>query len=205
MAIWSERHNLPAKRSTNWSHARQQLLLIPEAVVLLALLLIGWATQFPPLLGALALLVACLFGIRLLLIAVAARKLASGAYDLADRLLGLALKLHPWSLDALLLRAQGLTQRGDDEAAEAVLRRAAQLYPGDESLQSVLASSMLAQGRLTEGWRIVRDAQTGDAAATGVDRPACRSRRRQGARDHASRRAGSPAAARGASAPGDAG
>ncbi len=161
MAIWSERHNLPAKRSVIWGHARQQLLLIPEAIILLALLLIGWATHFPPLLGALALLIACLFGIRLSLIAVAARKLANGAYETADRLLAVALKLHPWSLDALLLRAQGLTQRGDDEAAEAVLRRAAHYYPDDESLQSILASSMLAQGRLTDGWRILYDTRQG--------------------------------------------
>lgn len=163
MAIWSARHNLPAKRSPIWRQARQQLWLIPEAGALLALLLIGWATGFPPLLGALALLVACLFGIRLSLIAVAARKLAGGAYETADRLLALALKLHPWSLDALLLRAQGLTQRGADEAAEAVLRRAAHFYPDDESLQSILASSMLAQGRFADSWHILRDSPPGAA------------------------------------------
>jgi Flp pilus assembly protein TadD len=53
-----------------------------------------------------------------------------------------------------VLRAQGLTHQGEDEAAEQLLRRATQLYPADTGLQSALASTLLAQGRIAEGWQI---------------------------------------------------
>jgi hypothetical protein len=162
MAIWSERRRLPAKRPDLWSHVRQQALLIPEAIVLALLLFAGWLAGFPAAIGGLALLVAIGFGARLLLLAVASRRVQQGDYAIATRLIHWALVLNPWSRDALLLQAQSLTQRGDDEAAETVLRRAAALYPGDESLQSVLAGSMLAQGRMSEGWRAAHAAGHSD-------------------------------------------
>jgi tetratricopeptide (TPR) repeat protein len=128
--------------------------------VLAGLLALGWASNFPPLLGLLAVATALVFGLRLGLLALGERQLARGEYTRADKLIRIALKLNPWSADALVLRAQGLTHRGDDETAEHVLRRAASLYPDDHLLQNALAASILSQGRIAEGWQLARTQDT---------------------------------------------
>lgn len=156
MALFTDAHRGPAKRARTLGLVAQQLLLIPEAVVLAGLLALGWASNFPPLLGLLAVTTALVFGLRLGLLALAERQLARGEYTRADKLIRVALKLNPWSADALVLRAQGLTHRGDDEKAEQVLRRAASLYPDDQLLQNALAASILSQGRIAEGWQLAR-------------------------------------------------
>ncbi len=156
MALFTDARSKPTKFARTWSIVAQQLLLIPEAVILAGLLAIGWASNFPPLLGLLAVTTALVFGLRIGLLTLAERHLTHGAYVRADRLVRLALKLNPWSADALVLRAQGLTHRGDDETAEHVLRRAAELYPDDQLLQNALAASVLSQGRIAEGWQIAR-------------------------------------------------
>lgn len=156
MASLGEMHNKDPKRHHIWSRVRQQALLVPEAGVLLGLLLIGWALHFPALIGILALVTMLLFALRLALMALAERQITRGDYARADWLIRTALRLNPWSADALVLRAQGLTHQGEDEAAEKLLRRAAQLYPDDSALQSALASALLAQGRIAEGWQVAR-------------------------------------------------
>ncbi len=155
MALFSDVRSKPHKRSSVWAYIAQRVLLIPEAGVLLGLVLLGWKFSFPPLIGFLAILTVAAFALRLGLLSLAEQQLARGAYAQADRLVRAALRLNPWSADALVLRAQGLSQRGEDEAAEQVLRRAACLYPHDHMLQSALAASVVAQGRLSEGWQLV--------------------------------------------------
>jgi tetratricopeptide (TPR) repeat protein len=156
MASLGEMHNKHAKRNQAWRRLRHQALLVPEAGVLLSLLLVGWALHFPVLIGLLALVTMLLFGLRLGLMALAERQIAHGDYARADWLINVALRLNPWSADALLLRAQGLSHQGEDEEAEKLLRRAAQLYPDDSALQSALAAALLAQGRIAEGWQVAR-------------------------------------------------
>lgn len=156
MASLGEIHNKHTKRAYSWGRLRQQALLVPEAGVLIGLLLVGWVMHFPALIGLLALLTMLLFGLRLGLMALAERQIAHGDYARADWLIRAALRLNPWSADALVLRAQGLTHQGEDEAAERLLRRAAQLYPDDSALQSALAAALLAQGRIAEGWQVAR-------------------------------------------------
>ncbi len=156
MALFSEAHRKHTKETFLWGRIVQQALLVPEASILLGLLLIAWAFNFPPLIGILAIITAFVFGLRLGLMALAEQQLAQGSYDRADRLMQAALRLNPWSVDALVLRAQGLAQQGDDEAAEHLLRRAARLHPYDHTIQSALASVLLAQGRTAEGWQIAR-------------------------------------------------
>lgn len=151
MALFSEAHSKQAKETFLWGRIAQQALLVPEASILLGLLLIAWAFNFPPLIGILAIITAFVFGLRLGLMTLAEQQLAQGAYNRADRLVQAALRINPWSVDALVLRAQGLAQQGEDERAEQLLRRAAQLYPGDQTVQSTLASVVLAQGRIAEG------------------------------------------------------
>lgn len=156
MAQLSEIRTERAKRTFHWNQAVEQVLLIPEACVLLVLLLLAWTLNFPPIVSLLALVTVFLFGVRLGLMAVAEHALERGRYRRADALTSAALRLNPWSADALVLRAQGLSHRGADEEAEHVLRRAAHLYPHDRAVQSALAASLLAQGRVTEGWQIAR-------------------------------------------------
>lgn len=156
MASLHKMHNKQPKRNSAWSRLRQQVLLVPEAVVVAGLLLLAWALQFPPLVGLLALLTMLLFGTRLGLMGLAERQIAHGDYARADWLARAALRLNPWSSDAMLLRAQGLTHQGEDETAERLLREAVQLYPDDSALQSALASALLAQGRIAEGWQVAR-------------------------------------------------
>ncbi|HEX6290705.1 MAG TPA: tetratricopeptide repeat protein [Herpetosiphonaceae bacterium] len=156
MALFSEAHRKPTRESFLLSRIAQQALLVPEASILLGLLLIAWVFNFPPLIGILAIVTAFVFGLRLGLMTLAEQQLAQGAYERADRLVQAALRLNPWSVDALVLRAQGLVQQGDDEAAEALLRRAARIYPNDPAIQSGLATVILAQGRIAEGAQLAR-------------------------------------------------
>lgn len=156
MALFGEVRHKASQHSVPGRRLLQQVLLVPEAVMLLALVVLGWMLHFPALIGLLAIITMLVFAVRLSLIALAERRLARGAYDAADRLLRAALRLNPWSADALVLRAQGLTQQGEDEAAERFLRQATRLYPDDPALQSALAAVLLAQGRIAEGWQMAR-------------------------------------------------
>lgn len=149
MALWSELARTTEERPT-YGQITQQLMLIPEAPILVALLLIGLAYNFPPLIGALAALTVANFVLRLLLLTTGAEQLRLAHYEPADRLARTALRLYPWSVDAITLRAQGLLLRGEDEEAEALLRRAAQLAPDNEVVQSGLAGALLARGEFVE-------------------------------------------------------
>lgn len=166
MALWSEARNEQTKQPGARDRVVYQALLIPEAVVLIGLLLLAWLLHFPAGIGLLALLPIGIFGLRVLLLTLAERQIAQGRYHRADRLLGVSLRLNPWSADALALQAQSLTQQGKDDEAEAVLRRAAALYPLDHSLQSSLAAALLAQGRVAEGWQIARETGAGESPQT---------------------------------------
>lgn len=161
MALFGEvRQNTKrTSRSVLWRRSFQQAMLVPEALVLGVLLIGGWALGFPPVFGLLAIATMLVFGVRIGLLALAQHQLTKGAYDRADQLVRIALRLNPRSSDALALQAQVLTHRGDDEAAEAVLRHAVKLYPDDDQLKSTLASALLAQGRITEGWQMAGGTQ----------------------------------------------
>lgn len=163
MALVSDMRSKPNRGLTSWRSLTQRMLLIPEAGIIIGLLAISWAFGFPPLFGFLAIVTVFAFTLRLGLMFFAEQQLARGAYERADTLVRAALRINPWSADALALQAQGFSQQGNDEAAEHVLRRATTLYPNDRLLQSALASTVVAQGRIAEGWRLAR---TDDKAAS---------------------------------------
>lgn len=149
MLGWSETANgLDERRH---SHLGHQLLLIPEAPVLLALLLIGWAYHFPPGVAVLTALTIAVFLLRFCLLTASARQLERARYSRADGFSRAALRLYPWSADALTLRAQGLLLRGNDEAAEPLLRRAARLAPDSDLIHGALAGTLLARGEFAAG------------------------------------------------------
>ena len=150
MALWSELANAERDRAP-LEHIKQQLMLVPEAPVLLALLLIGWAYSFPPAIGVLAALTVAIFVLRLLLLTLAQQQLGQGNYRQADSLTRAALRIYPLSVDALSLHAKGLLLRGKDVEAEALLRRAAELAPDSEAVQGALAGALLLQGDFAGG------------------------------------------------------
>lgn len=129
----------------------EQLLLIPEAPILLVLLLIGYVYDYPPLIGGLVALVIIVFVARCLFMAYSIYYLRQAEYNQAARYARLARGINPWSADALALQAFGLVARGDHEAAEPLLRGATRLAPTNLPIHSVLAEVLLKQGSLSEG------------------------------------------------------
>lgn len=128
---------------------RRQLLLIPEAPALLALLLIGWAYNFPPIIGIFTALTIAFFLLRLFLLWSASHELEQAHYRIADRLSGTALRIYPWSADALAVKARWLSSQGDDVAAEQMLRRAAHFAPQNADIHGALAGALLQRGEYT--------------------------------------------------------
>jgi tetratricopeptide (TPR) repeat protein len=130
---------------------KQHLLLVPEAPVLFILLMIAWGYNFPPVVGGLAALVVVLFVVRLFCLASAVQELGLARYEQADRLAQTALRLHPWSPDALTLRGNTQLLQGNDEAAEALLRDAVRWAPEHAANHAALATVLLARGDYAAG------------------------------------------------------
>lgn len=121
-------------------------MLIPEAPLLMLVVLLAWALRFPPLLGLLAVAIGGWFLVRTVLLLMAEQHVAHGDEQRAEQLAQAALRMHPWSIDALLLRAQILTRRGQHAAADTLLRRAACLDARHGDVQAARATNLLAQG-----------------------------------------------------------
>lgn len=121
-------------------------VLIPEAPLLLVVVLLAWALRFPPLLGLFAVAIGGWFLVRTVLLLGAEHYVTHGDEQRADQLAQAALRMHPWSIDALLLRAQILTRRGQHAAADALLRRAAWLDARHGDAQAAHATNLVAQG-----------------------------------------------------------
>ena len=130
---------------------KHHLLLVPEAPVLFVLLMIAWAYDFPPMIGGLATLVVTFFVVRLFCLASAAQELGQARYEQADRLARTALRLHPWSSDALALRANTQLLQGNDEVAETLLRDAVRFAPERAANHASLATVLLARGDYAAG------------------------------------------------------
>lgn len=157
----------PVRTQQFWTPLWGQLLAIPEATPLLALLVIGWAFGFPMLVCVLIVLVVAAFVVRLALLSMASRQLGRGAYQQADRWASAALRLNPWSADTLRLRAEGFALRGDDAAAEPLLRRAVTLAPHQPVVQATLAATLMAQGQFAEAHTLIEQ-QEGDVTSPSV-------------------------------------
>lgn len=145
----------------HWHH----ILVIPEATVVAALLLIDWAFNFPVFISLLIVLMIGLFVTRLLLISTAGQRLQKGSYGQADRLSALALRLNPWSVDTLQLRAEAFVMQGDDVQAEPLLRRAVALAPRGHLVHSTLTALLLQQGEIEEAQTLLEQARLGQPLA----------------------------------------
>ncbi len=128
----------------------RQLLLVPEAVLLAALL--GLHTLRGPslLLALLGLAVTSYFGARMALLALGRRALAAADYERAERLARLATLMHPASADALALRGAAALSRGDATTAVGAFARATTLFPAQAELHASLGAALLEDGRPQE-------------------------------------------------------
>jgi tetratricopeptide (TPR) repeat protein len=133
------------------------LLLIPEGVVIAALLCAYWALESPPL-GLLVVLLIVSFITRMLALLGARMSLDAARYREAEALAQVALGLYPWSADALALRGAIALARGAAATAELALRRALALLPGQPSFHAALAGALLDLGRPAEAAASARQA-----------------------------------------------
>lgn len=138
------------------------LLVIPEATLLVALLIIGWAFNFPVFISLLMVLIICVFVVRLLLLSMAAQRLQQGAYSQADRLSGLALRMNPWSVDTLHVRAASFAMQGDDVQAEPLLRRAVALAAQNHVVHSTMTAMLLEQGEIEQAQVLLKQSRQGE-------------------------------------------
>lgn len=128
----------------------RQLLLVPEAVLLAALLCLHSVAGPSPLLALLGFAVTLYFGARMALLTLGRRALAAAAYERADRLARAAALLHPASADAQALLGTLLLARGEAEAAVDALARAVALFPLQADLHASLSAALLESGRPQE-------------------------------------------------------
>jgi tetratricopeptide (TPR) repeat protein len=150
-------------QTTAWAAAQlavlgRQLLLVPEAVVLLALMCLHSALGAPPLLSLLGLLTTAFFVTRAGLLALGHRTLVTARYDDATRFAQAALSLYPGSADAHALMATLLLARGDSDEAALAFRRAIALFPLQANLHSALSAALLEAGRPVEACEEARRA-----------------------------------------------
>lgn len=123
------------------------LVLIPEAPLLVLLALWAWLLHFPPLLSMVAVLVVLWFFVRSAVLLLAEHAFVHGDHRRALPLADVGLRMHPWSVDALLLRAHVAMQHGHHAAADAWLQRAVRLDAPHGDAHAAWIANQLAQGR----------------------------------------------------------
>jgi tetratricopeptide (TPR) repeat protein len=128
-------------------HLRRQLMLVPEAVVLTALLALYAVTGAPPALALPGLLCVAWFGARLGLLLAARQAYFKANYIRAEHLASVAHRLYMYSADVYALR--GLIAQGRNRSEEAVeaLRKAVALYPQQARLHALLSGALLEDGQ----------------------------------------------------------
>ncbi len=133
-------------RIVRLNHVVRFGVLVPEAPLVVVVVSLAWTLRFPPLLGLLAVAIGGWFLVRTVLLLGAEHFVTHGNEHRAEQLAQAALHMHPWSIDALLLRAQMQTRRGEHAAADALLCRAAWLDARHGDVQAARATNLLAQG-----------------------------------------------------------
>lgn len=126
---------------------RYQLLLVPEAVLLLALLCLHVVLGAPLVTALLGLGLVGWFGCRSLLIMAARRAINAAKYDRATHLIRWAIRLYPFSADAQALRGTLYMAQGNMAEAERALRHALAFYPESAALHVLLSGALLEEGR----------------------------------------------------------
>jgi tetratricopeptide (TPR) repeat protein len=137
---------------------RHYALLVPEAPLLLLLLILHPLAGFSPVIALFGFLLVLYFAIRTALLALARQHIANARYSAAERLLSIVLKLHPYSADAHTQQGMLSLARGHSAEAINALRRANSLFPAHGHLQSLLSGALLEEGCATEAFAAAQQA-----------------------------------------------
>lgn len=138
-----------------------QLLLVPEAALLPAILVL-YAALGGPLLVVVGLLLTLGFLLRAALLGLGRRALAAADYERAARLAAAALRLHPRSADAHALAGTIALARGDAPQAAVAFQRAVSCYPLQAELHGALSAALLDAGSPHEAREAAHTALTCD-------------------------------------------
>jgi tetratricopeptide (TPR) repeat protein len=141
--------------SVGWPAGRlawvgRQLLLVPEAALLLALLCLHTAVGPSPALTALGFGLILWFMARIALLYSARRAVDRAHYEQAEALARWAIRLYPLSADAHALLGTTFLARGNALAASAALASAVRYYPLQASLHAALSAALIESGQLQE-------------------------------------------------------
>jgi tetratricopeptide (TPR) repeat protein len=143
----------------------RQLLLVPEAVLLLTLLCLHATIGPSPALITAGAGLVIWFAARMTLLYAARRSVESARYGRAEAMAHMAVKLYPLSADANALLGTVYLARGKPTAAVSALDRAVRYYPIQAGLHAALSAALLEDGR-------PHDALAEAAAALHID-PTC--------------------------------
>jgi tetratricopeptide (TPR) repeat protein len=133
--------------ATRLSWIGRQLLLVPEAVVLLLLLCMHATLGPAPMLVATGIGVVLWFIARVALLYGASRAVEAARYGPAETMAQLALRLYPLSADAHALLGTIHLSQGDAKTATQALARAVRYYPLHAGLHAALSAALLEGGR----------------------------------------------------------
>jgi tetratricopeptide (TPR) repeat protein len=136
--------------ATQLTWISRQLLLVPEAVLLLTLLCLHSVLGAPPLLAVLGIAITLYFALRTAFITLGQRALAGADYGRAARLAQAAIAMYPGSADAHALAGSVHLARGQSEQGVAAFRRAVACYPLQADLHTALSAALLDNGQPQE-------------------------------------------------------
>ena len=134
------------------------LLLVPEAALLSALLVLYAAFDAPLGIAMMAALLVTSFTIRTLALHLARIHIGAGHYNDAEALLWVARTLYPYSADTLALQGMLAMARGEPEQAERALREAVRLLPDQPGFYIALSGALIDLGRPAEAAMAARQA-----------------------------------------------
>lgn len=139
---------LPTGQPFNW--LGKQLLLVPEAVLLLVVLLFHVLLGGSLLTALLGLALVLYLVLRLSLLGMARQAVTTACYARAEQVLAWLLRLYPYSADAYALQGATLLARGQSEAAIMAFQRAIALFPAHPELHATLSAALLDTGLFHE-------------------------------------------------------
>jgi tetratricopeptide (TPR) repeat protein len=140
-----------------------RLLLVPEGVLLLAVLVVHTLSQGHPVLAVLVTMLVLSFTVRSITLQLARIALGTGRYRETHILLQIALALYPWSADTVALRGALLLVTGEPERASLALRQAIRLLPCQTHFYTALSNALLDLGQVDEACHTARTALTLDS------------------------------------------
>ena len=148
----------PGQAAVRLAWLGRQLLLVPEAVLLTALLCLHSVLGPSPLLALLGLGLTLYFGARMTLLSLGRRAVFEADYERAARLAHAAGLLYPASADVHALMGTIHLARGAAGPAAAALARAVALFPLQADLHTALSAALLEAGRPQEAQAAARAA-----------------------------------------------